>query len=680
MNPRAGPEPSFPWREAALLFGLALLVRLAYLAFYSRSPFFASPILDSAFHDRLARAFAAGHPAAGAPYFRPPLYPWLLGTAYAVLGAGPWAGRILNAFLGSLAVVGVAAAAFRLGFSRRVRWVLGLAAALYAPELFLEGELLAAPLAAALTAWGLVFALAPAPPAADPADPDRASWIAASVLWSLAALARAPLALLPAGAALLGLGARRGRAWRAPAPLAVAAVIWLGPALIMASHGAGFRFPSTQGGINFYVGNHPGADGRGVSAPALGPVGGWRDFADASVRAASAARGRPLTPSEASSYWTGRGLDFWREHPGAALRVTAAKALYLFHGFETPNNRSLYEARRDVPWLAAILWKAPMAYWPSGLMFPLALVGAWSVRRRRRWRPVLLTAGLVLLPLIFFFVCARFRDPALAPLVLLAGAGAAALLRRRRAGLWIAFAAIYVLLNAPWAGAVRGDPARDALARGESALNAGRTAEAESAYRRALALDPREGRAELGLAVVAEREGDLPRALAGVERAARRLPDSWEVQAAWGRILERLGRSTDAVGHLEAAARDFPENPDLWGRLGLLQESLGRTDDARRDLERAAKTGSLDPEVWNSLGRFRRLAGDRAGALAAWNRALELDPANFKARFNRGLLHAEAGDRAEALEDLGRALAAAPDSASAALARRALALARSRLP
>ena len=238
----------------------------------------------------------------------------------------------------------------------------------------------------------------------------------------------------------------------------------------------------------------------------------------------------------------------------------------------------------------------------------------------------------------------------------------------------------YLVLNAPWPGAVREDPARDALARGEAALNAGRPAEAEAAYRRALDLDPGEGRAELGLAVTAEREGDLDRALAGVERAAARLPGSWEVQAAWGRILQRMGRKEEAVSRLQAAAADFPENPELWGRLGLLRETLGLNRRRAADLERAARAGSRDPEVWNSLGRFRRLAGDRAGARAAWDRALDLDPGSFKARFNRGLLEAEDGRREAALDDLGRALAAAPDSASAAGVRRALALARSRLP
>ncbi len=684
MNRREATPPSFPYSEAALLFGIALAARVAYLAFYRTSPFFAAPILDSAFHDRLARAFASGELAAGAPYFRPPLFPWLLGVLYATFGAGPWPGRILGAGLGSLTAVAVGVAAFRLGFARRGRWILGLAAALYAPELFLEGELLGAPLAAALTAWGMVLALAPAPPPEasyrSSADPGRGAWLGASALWAAAALARAPLALLPLGASFLGLGARRGRAWRAAAPILVAALIWTGPALIMAAHGAGLRFPSTQGGVNLYVGNHPGADGRGVSAPALGPVGGWRDFADASVRAASAAVGHSATPSEASAWWSRKALAFWREHPGPALRTTAAKALYLFHGFETPNNRSIYEGRRDVPWLGAILWKLPMAYWPSGLLFPLALVGAWSVRRRRRWRPVLLAFVTVLLPMVFFFVCARFRVPTLAPLALLAGAGTAALFAGRNPGRWTAFAVLYLVLNAPWPGAVREDPARDALARGEAALNAGRPAEAEAAYRRALDLDPGEGRAELGLAVAAEREGDLPRALAGVERAAGRLPKSWEVQAAWGRILERMGRKEEAVSRLQAAAADFPENPELWGRLGLLLETLGRTGAAREDLERAARAGSRDPEVWNSLGRFRRLAGDRAGGRSAWDRAIDLDPGSFKARFNRGLLSAEEGKREAALDDLSRALAAAPDSASAAGVRRALALARSRLP
>ncbi len=672
------PAPRFSRGEAMGVLAAALLVRALFLAFYRTSPFFAAPILDSAMNDGLARALASGHLDAGAPYFRPPLYPWLLGAVYAAAGTGPWAGRVLNALLGAGAAVGVLEAARRLGLGRKGRLGAAAVVVIYAPELFLEGELLGTPLAVFLTAWGLAALLAAWERAGDAGDLSLRGWLGAGALWGLAALARAPLALLPLGGAFLAAAAPRLRLRRAGALAGAALALWAGPAILMASHGAGFRFPATQGGINFYVGNHPGADGRGVSAPGL-EAGGWRDFAEASVRAAGTAVGRPLTPAGASRYWTRKGVEFWREHPGEALALTAAKAVYLIHGYETPNNRSLYAAREDVPWLGAVLWRVPGFYWPTGLLLPLALAGAWTVRRRRAWRPVLLTALLVLGPLVLFFVCARFRTPALPALALLAAPGATALFRRSR-GAWAVFLAAYLAANIPWPGAVAADPARDRLARAEALLNAGRTAEAAVEYRRVLVLDPAEGRAHLGLAVVADRRGDPGLALAEADSAATTIGNSWELQSVWAGILEREGRTAEAAGHLARAAKAYPENPDLWGRWGLALEALGKDDDAWRALEEAARRGSRDPEVWNSLGRYRRLLGERPAALAAWDRALALDPNHFKARFNRGLFHAEDGERGPALRDLEAALAAAPDSASAARARRALALARSRLP
>ena len=125
--------------EVLWVVAAAGLIRVLYFVFYRESPFFAAPILDSAQHQELARALAAGHWDAGAPYFRPPLYPWLLGLAQSLLGAGPWAGRLLNAAAGIATSLAVLWGGARLGLGRGWRLGAAVAAALYAPELFLEG-------------------------------------------------------------------------------------------------------------------------------------------------------------------------------------------------------------------------------------------------------------------------------------------------------------------------------------------------------------------------------------------------------------------------------------------------------------------------------------------------------------------------------------------------------------
>ena len=671
----AATEPRVSLREAGIVLSVALLFRVAYLLLFAKSPFFDAPILDSAYHDALARAIAAGDPTAGAPYFRPPLFPWTLGGLYSLFGAGPWPGRVLDAGLGVATVLAVLAVGVRVGLSRAGRVGAALAAALYAPQIFLEGELLGEPLAAALGAWGL-YALLRAG-----AAPERNRyrwWAAMSLLWSLAALARGPLALLAVAGALFACFTPGPRVRRTALTLAVTLAVWAGPAAIMASHGAGFRFPATQAGINLYAGNHSGADGRGVDIPGLPAGGGWREFAGASVRLAESRAHRPLDAPAASDAWTREAVRFWSAHPGEALSLTARKALYLIHGFETPNNRSLYLAREDIPWFSAILWKIPGFYWPTGLLIPLAMVGLAQLRDRR-WHPVLAYFGVVLVPLLLFFVCARFRAPAMPALVLLAAAGAMRLAARRPTA-WIVFLAAYAAANIPWAHAVAEDPPRDRLVRAESLFNAGRSTEAEREYARVLALDPNEGRAHLGLAALAERRGDLDVARREVEIAGASIPDSWSVQWAWARILDRQGHPEAAIPHLEAAVRAYPENPEILGALGLTLEAVGRDGLAAEALERSAARGSRDPEVWNSVGRYRRLAGEAAGALGAWDRAIDLDPRHFKALYNRGLARAESGERDAALRDLAAAQAAAPDAAAAAKARQAAQITRSRLP
>ena len=149
----------------ALILGVALVARLAVVGAYPDY----EPAFDSGDYVRHAASIAAGdgYPESifaaegGATAFRPPLYPYLLGTVYAVAGDGAaetW-GRIAGAFLGVLVVYLV----FLVG---RCIWGRGtglLAAAICAvapPLVFLNVVLISEPLFIALELGVVAAALA----------------------------------------------------------------------------------------------------------------------------------------------------------------------------------------------------------------------------------------------------------------------------------------------------------------------------------------------------------------------------------------------------------------------------------------------------------------------------------------------------------------------------------------
>ncbi|MBN1433578.1 glycosyltransferase family 39 protein, partial [Candidatus Fermentibacterales bacterium] len=120
-------------------------MRLAHLLFMSGHQLFRHGVVDAEWHHVWARMISRGQLEAYAPFFRAPLYPWLLGLSYRLFGSGPWTGRLLSLLV---SLVGVAA------FHRLcLRWtgrqralLISLAWALWGTAVFYSCELLITPL------------------------------------------------------------------------------------------------------------------------------------------------------------------------------------------------------------------------------------------------------------------------------------------------------------------------------------------------------------------------------------------------------------------------------------------------------------------------------------------------------------------------------------------------------
>lgn len=184
-----------PWLIAILVLALAL--RIASLAATDDY----TPVFDSGDYARHAISIAAGDGYPDSAFtadpspsaFRPPLYPYLLGGIYTVLGsdAGETGGRVAGALLGTVAVLLVFLIAARI-WGHKTGLVTAAIAAIFPPLVLLNTALLSEPLFLCLMLGAALAALA-----ARSGDEGNWRWaLAAGSLCGLAALTRSNGVLL----------------------------------------------------------------------------------------------------------------------------------------------------------------------------------------------------------------------------------------------------------------------------------------------------------------------------------------------------------------------------------------------------------------------------------------------------------------------------------------------------
>ncbi len=412
-------------RSLLLLLFLALAVRLAALLSFARLPFFTHHRLDAALYHEAAQRFARGGDLFGDSVIHmSPLYSGFLGGLYWLFGPSPWTPRLAQLGLGLITV------ALVYGTCRRLfgpRWALlgGALAALYGPLIFFEQQLSVATLSATLHAavlWATV--------AASRRD-GRAlrAWAMAGALIGLAVLARPSALLLGIPALLLALSTPREHRLARAAALALAAALAISPATLRNLAVAGEPvLVSDAGGLNFYLGNGPGANGTfRIPKELPGATNALAQFS-AFKRHAEQATARTLSSRELDSYWYGKTLTYMAEQPGTYLALLGRKALLLVHPRELSNSHSYDFHRRLNATLALPLVQYRLLV-VVGLLGSLLMLAAG----RREERFVGGISAACFAALMAFFVLSHYRV-VVAPAFMVAGV----FLARRAWGWWSA--------------------------------------------------------------------------------------------------------------------------------------------------------------------------------------------------------------------------------------------------
>ncbi len=527
-------------------------------------PFIAQLAGDSQEYDRWAVALLAAREQ-HEPFFQPPLYPIWLATIFAVFGHELDAAYLAQMGFGLLGLVGLYLAGAALG-DRQVGQLAMALGAVYAPTIFYEVLIAKEGVALALVSLGLA-ALAWAWRRGG-----LWMWGLCGMTFALVALLRENfLALLPFLALAAWIRQRR-------CPIFAAVLVFLGATAVLlpvawhnARSGAGWLPTTFQGGVNFWIGNHPGADGT------YRPLTPGREIPrlerQEALRLAAAELGRPVSPGEASGYWFRRSLAWAAEEPGAFLKLQLNKLSKLFSAYEWPDVVDYYWVREQSPVL-----RLPLLEW--GALVPLGVLALGYLAARHQLRALTPILGVFLVAActtVAFFLFARYRLLLVPPLLLLVAQGAIGAAREAIAA---RSRGAFILLGClglgcwSWPHLLGHQPRRDLVA-----FNLGR---------------------------ILEESGELGRAEASYVEAAYAGSCFGPAWMNAGKLAAKRGALNEALLRLEQGVRCEPQSPEAWANLGLARSLLGDYGGAREALEQALK---LDPTLEAAHRHLKRLPG-----------------------------------------------------------------------
>jgi tetratricopeptide (TPR) repeat protein len=692
-----------------LLLTAGAFFRAVFLIQYANSPYWADFTIDEQLHMAWADYISSGHLIGSSVFFRAPLYLYFLGFLYAITAKSVMFVLIIQLFIGWLTGFLLLKVASRL-FSYNVG-VTSLALYTLTPIIvYFEGQLLLDFLLSPLILLSVLYVFKSANRST------TGNLFLAGLFLGLTALTR-PNILVFVPAALILLVWRLNKqdglrsALSGAALLTIAVILTILPVTIRNYALSGdLVFISSQGGINFYIGNNEKADGASAFMPRLGHAWSYEDceaIAEHDLK-------RHLTEGEVSDYWFSKGIRFILDQPEIFVPLTLKKAYLLVNNHELSNNRNISAFFDQVP----ILTLMPVGMW---FLFPLSVVGIiWS-----RSRPAtLLVASYVIIygfTVIMFFVNSRFRVPLLPGLMILASVGIESLVkmamaRRLRQILLaaIVFAGLLVLSIGNAYDIKFDDSSIDQYRYGNRELAAGDYSSALEHYRSAISSRPNLDRVNLNIGVAFMKLGFMDSAIVYFDKELKlgyatsealnnlavveRLRGNSESSFEYALKSVNTGRfNEDALINLARASRDIGEystalntidsvigtgrrTSDLLYHRGVLEFELGDYDSADRDFHEslARLSQPRQPEFANLAGITRRGSEEdrkRKEALIRYNigtiaaqsgkpdsattmlkQSLKLDSTLVAAAVNLMNLQIQSGDFADAEELAGRIL------------------------
>jgi hypothetical protein len=598
----------FHLRPAHYVFGGVLLIRVAVLARLTASPYLLPTRGDMHFYDDWAQRILNGQLTDHLAFYGLPGYAYLLAALYKIVGYGPFIPALLQALLdaGTAVLIYKVSVGIFSGTGLRRAQIAGVLAAV-GWAFFVPAQTYAVVLMP--TAW-FVFIF----------------WL---ILWRIVSRKNAPTKW---GALILGLLV--GLAATAIAtilfliPLVVGAIL-LKPAisthsqfrtrinalvLLFLGAAAGTSpcwvhncfiahdrvFLSAHSGINFWIGNNPGAIGYPRFPPGL--HAGQAAMLQDSIDAAESAAGHALPRGQVSQYWAANARNYVTSHPVAWLRLLALKLRNLWSAFQYDDLSIITILREQNVTLPGIYF---------GLVAALALPAiflVWKTAPLSRW--IAVAIALHVLALLPVFTTERYRLPIVPGLLIFAAFGLVAFFNHVVAGKfrWAIAYAAFLIVSSYFISWPQRDPSLWAL----DAYNSGWQA------------------LESGNLPLAERKLQLARAY---------VPTNPETNFALGNLRLAEGNSAAASTFYLTTLQLDDRHRGALNNLGVIALDHKQFELAEHWFRRALDLNTRSAKTHFLLAKTYAARGDRADACAEIDSAVALSPQQPEFRQLREEIH-----------------------------------------
>jgi Flp pilus assembly protein TadD len=616
-----------PDRSGALVpfLALAFAVKVVVVWQLGRHPLLQPDAgLDTTTYVQLARQVLGGDVALGPGlYYVSPLYIYFLALTLGLSDSFTFV-RVAQAALGTASLACVFFAA-REWFGVRAAWIAAILAVFTGVFTFHEILLHQSALDVFLTAAALMcLAVALRRERIRPG-------LGAGALFGVLGLNRPNALIAMLGVLVIMALARRGRI-----ALFVAAGVVIGVAPVVIRNFVVSRqlaLVSSQGGLNFYIGNNAEATGQYLAVP--GVRANIEGQSDDTRRVAEAALGRSLTDSEVSSYFAKRGWSWMRGDPAAAATLFARKLALVFNAQHQWLDFSYPYYARDLNTVVRVLVVGP---W---LLVPLGVAGLLFAPPARRAQFVIWASFIpcYAVAVAIFFVAERYRLPMFVPLCVTSGAAIDAFVRAAAARRWRPLAVptavlVVAAVGANWPFHLEDGRFDERLRLSKVLMNSGDYSRAAAELEQALAIDPEHTVAEFTLGMALVSSGRSTEGIQHIQRAVdRRVPIDGARYA--------LARAMQASGDVDGAARllrTFTPEPtdsaDSCFQVGLLALDVDAPDVAERYFRQAVRLRPKWAAAKQQLGIVLMNQGKCGDAVAELRGAVDLgagDDATYQA-------------------------------------------------